>query len=295
MKTKLLFLSFLLTLQMPFAFAQSQRIAIDYMVTVNTNFAIASTRSTHHLYILNHESIYFKDSKDSINQFINRDPNNTNTVQLGSRTLFKLSDNHYASFDMIQLYKNYEQDKLLLQEDLSGKSVVLQEDLTIFNWTILPNQDTLILGYPCKTATTDFRGRKYKAYFSPKLNNFGGPWKFEGLPGLILQVQSEDNYFVIEPIKIALNAQLEPIQNPYKDTKEEIIVGWEAFREAKINRLLTKYRAAVAKTGDLNFSINPNGDRIENIEIGIVDAKTIKAMEKAQKAKKKKKKNSTTF
>ncbi len=299
MKNKKIYICLLFMLQMPFAFAQTPSIAVEYLVTVNTKNVVTSTRSTNFLHILKDESIYFKDPKDSLKQFIHGDPNNMSILSREGRvSQVKLSDNSYAPMDMIRLYKNYTRDTLILNEIMVNRTVVFGESLSIFNWTILQDKDTTILGYPCQMATTDFRGRRYKAYFSPKINNFGGPWKFEGLPGLILQVESMDNYLTIEPQKIVLNATFEPVKNPYTDAKEPILSGWESFREAQIDKLIKNYKfmmASMPKTSgsSVSVSIDTSGGTIEDLGIGVIDAATIRAMENTQKEKettKKKKK-----
>jgi GLPGLI family protein len=53
-----------------------------------------------------------------------------------------------------------------------------------------------ILGYSCKSAKTTFRGRNYVAYYTEKIPVSNGPWKFGGLPGLILFVHSDDGEFI---------------------------------------------------------------------------------------------------
>ena len=52
-----------------------------------------------------------------------------------------------------------------------------------------------ILRYFCQKATTTFRGRSYEAWFSPEIPVNEGPWKFFGLPGLILKITDSENVF----------------------------------------------------------------------------------------------------
>ncbi|RQP09898.1 MAG: GLPGLI family protein [Chryseobacterium sp.] len=63
-----------------------------------------------------------------------------------------------------------------------------------FNWTILP--ETAKIGeYNAQKATTDFGGRKWIAWFSGDIPFQDGPYKFYGLPGLIVKLEDVDNNF----------------------------------------------------------------------------------------------------
>jgi len=64
-----------------------------------------------------------------------------------------------------------------------------------FWWEILPEMKN-ILGYKCQKAKGKFRGREYIAWFSSDIPRSDGPWKFCGLPGLILAVQDTKGDFV---------------------------------------------------------------------------------------------------
>lgn len=71
-----------------------------------------------------------------------------------------------------------------------------------FKWTMLPGTDT-IMGYPCNKAETTFRGRKWIAYYTFDISYSYGPWKFSGLPGLILKVTDEKELFKWEAVGIS--------------------------------------------------------------------------------------------
>ncbi|MCI1779797.1 MAG: GLPGLI family protein [Bacteroidales bacterium] len=69
-----------------------------------------------------------------------------------------------------------------------------QEDIPKMKWEITEQTDT-ILGYKCYCATTFFRGRTYIAWFTPQIPLHYGPYKFNGLPGLILKIQDSQKLF----------------------------------------------------------------------------------------------------
>lgn len=52
-----------------------------------------------------------------------------------------------------------------------------------------------ILGYECVEATTNFHGRKWTVWFTPEIPVHNGPWKFDGLPGLILEAIADGNQY----------------------------------------------------------------------------------------------------
>ncbi len=84
-----------------------------------------------------------------------------------------------------------------------GEEFVVEEDNLIMNWNL--ENDTKIIGkYLCNKANVDFRGRSYIAWYTTEIPVSYGPWKFAGLPGLILEIYDDAN----EIHKIARNIVL---------------------------------------------------------------------------------------
>jgi len=69
------------------------------------------------------------------------------------------------------------------------------------NWQI-GNETKTIVGYQCQKATCSFRGRNYTAWFAVDIPLSYGPWKFCGLPGLILKVHDDAKEYVFECVGI---------------------------------------------------------------------------------------------
>lgn len=68
-------------------------------------------------------------------------------------------------------------------------NIAYTEDLK-FNWKI-SNEKQKIGEYNTQKATTDFGGRKWTAWFSTDLPFPDGPYKFWGLPGLIVKIEDD--------------------------------------------------------------------------------------------------------
>jgi len=84
------------------------------------------------------------------------------------------------------------------------------EDIPKQEWKL--HDDTLtICGYLCQKATCRFRGSDFVAWFALEIPLSNGPWKFGGLPGLILKVNDNDNYYIFECIKIEFHTSNFPI------------------------------------------------------------------------------------
>lgn len=72
-----------------------------------------------------------------------------------------------------------------------------KESIPTFDWAFTEETDT-ILGYACSKATTSFAGRVYTAWFTMEIPLPFGPYKFGGLPGLILKIQDNEAQYIWE-------------------------------------------------------------------------------------------------
>ena len=91
--------------------------------------------------------------------------------------------------------------KLVRREKLIN-SYLIEEPLPAINWKI--NSDTATFGgLHCQQATAHFKGRDYIAWFCPDLPFHTGPWKLNGLPGVIVDAHDTKNEVVFKfPIEL---------------------------------------------------------------------------------------------
>lgn len=68
------------------------------------------------------------------------------------------------------------------------------DSITSFDWVIT---DTVSQknGYDCLLATCSYRGRDWNVWFSTDLPWHDGPWKFSGLPGLVVSAYDADGLY----------------------------------------------------------------------------------------------------
>lgn len=101
-----------------------------------------------------------------------------------------------TEFDYV-LYKDAPENKISFTLKVLSDHLRYEDEKGLFEWEILPETKT-IQGYESQKATTKFRGREYTAWFTPEIPISDGPYKFHGLPGLILQVADSKNHYVFE-------------------------------------------------------------------------------------------------
>ncbi len=102
----------------------------------------------------------------------------------------------------IKSFKPKSQNRILLQSDgdsliyfnmnLGKKFYTVNEPKIKLNW-VLGKETKTILNFKCNSAKVKFRDKEYIAYYTTEIPINGGPWKFRGLPGLILEIKSLDN------------------------------------------------------------------------------------------------------
>lgn len=97
-----------------------------------------------------------------------------------------------------QVFKNFPEGNNTVLDNIVIKTYKYNEEMPNMNWTIVSENTDTILGYVCGKATCEFRGRTYTAWYAPDIPVDDGPWKFHGLPGLILKVRemAKDYYWL---------------------------------------------------------------------------------------------------
>lgn len=123
-----------------------------------------------------------------------------------SRTMYRSIYNKvkYAPAFYSMFFQNYPRSgKLTCTGRVCNTDLKYEEDLPEMDWKIQDETDTL-LGYMVQKAVCSFRGRDYTAWFAPQLPMQAGPWKFSGLPGLILKVEDSRGHYTLVARRIYL-------------------------------------------------------------------------------------------
>jgi len=90
------------------------------------------------------------------------------------------------SFKIYKMYPDMKEQYV----DRISKNLFAYEETIKFDWKILSDKEK-IGEYNTQKATTEFGGRKWTAWFSTDIPFQDGPYKFYGLPGLIVKIEDE--------------------------------------------------------------------------------------------------------
>lgn len=92
-----------------------------------------------------------------------------------------------------KIIKQYPEMKVTYNDRIS-MNMFGYEDTPTFNWSILPEKQK-IGEYNAQKATASFGGREWTAWFSTDIPFQDGPYKFYGLPGLIVKVEDSEKEY----------------------------------------------------------------------------------------------------
>jgi len=107
--------------------------------------------------------------------------------------------------EFMTIFKNYPEGKLTHTEKICTDWFRYEEEMPELKWE-LTDSVTTVLGYECHAAACNFRGREWLAFYTEDIPLMDGPWKLQGLPGLIMKAADKDGHYVFECIGIKSNA-----------------------------------------------------------------------------------------
>ena len=105
-------------------------------------------------------------------------------------------------------------------------------------WTLESKKQT-ICGYQCQKATCHWRGRDYEAWFTSAIPMKSGPWKFGGLPGLIMKIYDTKHLYNWEAVSVENGSfpilQLE--ERFFKDSNRKKVLKMQRDWNVKFHEL----------------------------------------------------------
>lgn len=246
MKLKLLFLLFT-----TFSFSQSKITSVKVTYEFVINLTNKTYRSRAELQTGNRIATYivFHDQEEE---------------KLDNFEYDKKSDSYNKEIDLsdgsdMYMKTNLMDSTLIHTSNIGKTKYLIHENLPVMNWK-LEDDEKQINDFICKKAILSFRGRDYIAWYNPKIPVPFGPWKFIGLPGLVLEISDITNTFTWTALEIRTIAKE---KNYTIDKSKYISVSLKeyiALRDKSDENFTKKVRSKVPKGAMItDFKMENNG------------------------------------
>lgn len=157
--------------------------------------------------------------------------------------------------------------RLTHTDQIGMDHLLYTEPLPAIDWELTDGERTII-GYACRRARCTFRGRSYEAWYAPEIAVSCGPWKFGGLPGLILAIRDDAGVLDleatgveqrVEPIRMTDLNYMKTNRKKYLDLKQKVMTDPVGYLTGSSNVRMTikNEDGTPVNPGDLVRGYNP--------------------------------------
>ncbi|MEB2774546.1 GLPGLI family protein [Algoriphagus sp. D3-2-R+10] len=161
---------------------------------LNTDFMVLWSGNNYSVF----ES-YYRYQSDSFKTAVSNQSTNPRDLNM-SAILGQMVSMKKPSFDFI-IHKSWKEKEITAYNNLFFDNFEYTQPLKMDGWKI-EDQYKEILGYKCQKASIHYAGRNFIAWYTEEIPLSDGPYVFNGLPGLILQLEDVQNYYRFELVGI---------------------------------------------------------------------------------------------
>lgn len=209
----------------------------EYLIRYEVDFVLDSTNredvkhEIHRLYTGTATSNYISEGtffRDSIMQVMSNQPRGNWRAMRGTMENMPRSE-----FNPV-VYKDLNTSGVWVENTLARDRFIYKEEAMPLEWEFT-DESKMIEQYMALKATTSFGGRDYEAWFTLEVPILDGPYVFNGLPGLVLELYDTNkdyqfNLASIQPLKEPYTIDSEQ-RNVKLVSKEEFIKSYKNFKE----------------------------------------------------------------
>ena len=248
------------------SFSQNQRFSYDYSFVKDTLNKQEITKELMNLDILKEGSVFYSRdvyvSDSIVNAYFDNQIKTTGSMNVDTKLLSQRKGN--VKYKILKKYPDF---KVFSALKIGMDSYKVADDRKIV-WKILPEQQK-IGEFNAQKATTEFAGRQWVAWFSTELPFQDGPYKFHGLPGLIVKLEDHTKTHQFELIGVS---KFTP--NPEKTSEfivknKEIEISQKQYKKMYLenrNDPSKVMKQAIANGAIIQLT-DPNGNKISTAEM----------------------------
>ena len=114
-------------------------------------------------------------------------------MEMGKTGIVDMRKVHKTQFKY-NIPKDTKNEQVLFLNSFVVTKLYYTQPLNNFIWNV-KSDEKVLNGYTCKKATTNFAGRDYVAWYVLEIPIANRPYKFNGLPGLILEIHQNQKHY----------------------------------------------------------------------------------------------------
>ncbi|PKF75292.1 GLPGLI family protein [Chryseobacterium sp. PMSZPI] len=201
------------------------------LVTMKSERTFLDVKGDHSLFISENKLV-----RDSLFAIFKSEVKENNKKEEKDFSKLEGKRHHEPTFFEYFITKNIPERKVYYYDRVAGKQIYYQEDRPI-RWEIT-NTVEKQNGYPAQKATTSLGGRTWTAWFTKDISVSDGPYKFSGLPGLIVKLEDDKGDYKFDLVKKIMikNSFEEPISSDAKQSTRINFRGDKAALELEFNK-----------------------------------------------------------
>ncbi len=205
-------------------FGQNHRFIYEYTFKMDSLNREHSEKELMNLDISKNGSHYYSHEKMIYDSLNNAEFDKATAVQSNHVDLSKIKNKAKIYYSVSKKYPNLD---VTLHNSINGDFYAINSNEKL-NWIIMSDTKD-IEGIKVQKATTRFSGRKWIAWFANEIQFQDGPYKFCGLPGLILHIEDikQDHVFKLIGSKKQNNWKI--FQKD--DNRKELTISPKKFKE----------------------------------------------------------------
>ena len=207
------------------------------------------------------EDLFFK--QDSlVNMYENLPMSESNMTTFTSQFVHAPKPNFSFS-----IYKSYSSQSITFLENINKVNYFYVEISTSFKW-IISQEKKNISSYNCQKATTYFGGRLWEAWFTKEIPVSDGPYKFCGLPGLIIQVNDSKKHYAFSLLATNQSSSnirvIPPAKNLIQTNKKDFVQAKKNYELSIPSRMAARGTAVPELLiRSYNERLKKNNNKIE--------------------------------
>ncbi|MDY3538161.1 GLPGLI family protein [Riemerella anatipestifer] len=260
---------------MNWGWSQNQRFTYEYKFAVDSTKKDSLISEIMNLDVYKEKSVFYSRIKQENDSIINQEFKKQS--QISSDKIINLS--HLKNMKrakvndwVLKTYPNYEVE---LYTKIGFDDYAVRDERKM-QWKIAPEHETF-KNWKVQKATTEFAGRKWTAWFTTDIPIPDGPYKFHGLPGLIVKMEDHQKMFLFELIGS------QKINDAQKVNPTDKLINLVKIDRKQFKKAFQENRSDPAKSlrmmgGNVILKASINGKEVSQSEL-------IKTMEKSAKEK----------